>query len=293
MSVLFWLSLSLCLVLTVSEFRCLDYRSGKGCTSELTADSVNIDVFIPNFRNAVWTCLNLITLHNGLSGNHSVRFTVLNMDDDEETIVNCAPSDVRVFHLVAPGKGGESLSAVFKAIPVVSSGQYIVVADSDAVNVAAGWDTTVVNIFRESPHLKIAGINPRGVAIRGEQSLFAKMVEWNWMVGTYSFLSSLPPHPSGGHGSFPDWGHYFVSLVFPNEALSWDDCMTVISGKSPTLCRVDPQGRPWVMHSFYLSRKHRDTNFDDSWVVTPKQELQLIHLVFNRFANFTKTISSV
>lgn len=286
MSVLF-LIFALFVLPSKGDLHCSDFKAiGNSCANEAT--NVVVDVYIPNFRNAMWTCVNLLTLYHGTSGKHIVRLTVLNMDDQEQIIVNCAPTPVRVFHLVASGKGGESLSAVFDAVKAFSSGQYVVVSDSDAINVAFGWDDVVVNLFTETPHLKVAGINPRGVKIRGAGSLFANTIEWNWMVGTHSYMSSIPPHPAGGHGNFPDWGHYFASLLKLNEALAWAECVTVMSGKSPTLCLID--AKPWVMHSFYLSRKHLDTDFDDGWVVTHKQELDLLRLVFGRFANFTTTV---
>ena len=245
--------------------------------TRVSPDQLSIDLYIPNFQNELWTCTNLLILHNGLSRSLHVRLNVINMDEFDDQISSCSPPHTRILHLATHGKGGETLGQVFNAATEAVAGQIVVFADSDAVNVMDGWDTSLAVVMQR---YEWAAISPRG-KLQGKSSPFFGKMEWNWMAARAVSYRKLRV-PFSNHGQH-DWGHFFQNASASEGHFLWEECERVTTGKSPTLCRH--AGSPWVMHSFYLSRRHKDTNFDARWIVTKEQELQLLATIMTRFSH--------
>ena len=246
--------------------------------TRVSPEQLSIDLYIPNFQNELWTCTNLLILHNGLSRSLHVRLNVINMDEFDAGIALCAPPNTRILHLTTVGKGGTPLIQVFRAAAEIVAGQVAVFADSDAVNVALGWDASLAVVMQR---YEWAAISPRG-KLFGEKSAFFGYMEWNWMAARAASYKRVLV-PLQGRGEFYDWGHFFQNASASEGHFLWEECERVTAGKSPTLCRH--AGSPWVMHSFYLSRRHLDTNFDTKFIVTKEQEMQLITTVMTRFSH--------
>ena len=243
-----------------------------------------IHVFIPSFRNARWLVANLNALQLRAETG-AVQYTVVSMEKTNaehehvrslvQTTVKRVP--VKVVHFTDyKGIGGGPLPYVFEWVSRHSNASITVLADTDAVVLANGWDERLISLYQQKPQLVLAGINPRG-----DRTDFAGQVEWNWMSYRTSFYrdrirAAFPNNAPSLH----DWGHWFTREAKRAglEQYLWDETQGVFPGKSPTA--VGLNGQLWVVHCFYLSRRSQEQVDDHAaWIITEEQEQAMLKWV--------------
>lgn len=261
---------------------------------------LHINCILPNYYNDKWLIPNVANLHRKRSGRHQLTFSVIDQRDTGvseseslrsrlEVLLTGSDAALEFWSVINPEKrGGQSLPRVLAAgmyrdvrggVQAVDSDISITI-DTDALVYPVHWDAMLVDLYADE-EVKVAGINPRGdqgTDPRGRDG-FKGVVEWNFM----SFRTAFWHDRIRSFRSYGlDIGHRFTHAVMTTPGtrqILFPRLYKPYADKAATVCGLN--GREFVLHAFYASRKRKDKLPDSerSAVLSPDQENELIETV--------------
>jgi len=266
-----------------------------------TSASVPLHVFIIAYKNVEWVRTNLMCMVSRQTmDSMKVRYTIFLMDefpDAIDTFISTSSvADVYWDPAESTVVGGSSLPRTFATIfTKLTLGDVTVLVDSDAIVLAHGWDSYLYYHFQDAS-VGLIGINPRSNTHPSHRDL----VEWNWCAcrsivlrdafakHQYNELVKLsdqylarPGMEQGGVFAYLYCVHNMSQLLFPRTSKPFE-------GKSPTISGNPAGTLNWVIHMFYLSRRHKELAGAPSqvtkWAVDQTQERTILSWVQTRNA---------